>query len=66
VQALKKLIESEKIDCDFAMTRTCDVWTTQQQVDQFKAVYEGMKSHGFKYMEDVEFTEGEDAEVVSD
>ncbi|PQE14213.1 FAD dependent oxidoreductase superfamily protein [Rutstroemia sp. NJR-2017a BVV2] len=65
VQALKELIERENIECDFVMTRTCDVWTTQQQVDQFKAVYEGMKSHGFKYMEDVEFTEGEDAEVIS-
>ncbi|PQE31251.1 FAD dependent oxidoreductase superfamily protein [Rutstroemia sp. NJR-2017a WRK4] len=65
VQALKELIERENIECDFVMTRTCDVWTTQQQVDQFKAVYEGMKSHGFKYMDDVEFTEGEEAEAVS-
>lgn len=65
VQALRELIEGEKIDCDFTMTRTCDVWTNKEQADGFKVDYQRMKSHGFKYMDDVEFTEGKDAEVVS-
>ncbi|KAM3077253.1 hypothetical protein ACMFMG_003283 [Clarireedia jacksonii] len=65
LQALRKVIEYEEIDCEFKMTRTCDVWTTQHQVDQFKVVYQKMKSEGFEYMDDVKFIEGKDAEVVS-
>lgn len=66
VQALKELILREKIDCDFTLTRTCDVWNNQDAADEAKAVYDRLcLKPELSYMEDVQFTTGEDAETVS-
>ena len=65
LQAIKQLITREKIDCDFTLTRSCDVWTNQAEADKMKALYETMVGHRFKYMEDVDFVYGKNAEGVS-
>lgn len=38
LQALKKLIEEENIDCDFTMARTIDVWCNEEAAKNAKAV----------------------------
>ena len=40
LRALKKLIKEENIDCDFIVTRTCNVFTNQEDVDKSKEDYE--------------------------
>lgn len=65
LQAIKELIAKEKIDCDFTLTRSCDVWTNQAEADKMKALYETMVGYGFKYMNDVDFIYGKNAEGVS-
>ncbi|TGO11851.1 hypothetical protein BTUL_0100g00290 [Botrytis tulipae] len=66
VQALKELILREKIDCDFTLTRTCDVWNNQDAADNAKAVYDRLRLNlKLSYMADVQFTIGKDAETIS-
>ncbi|KAM0133829.1 hypothetical protein ACHAO1_005950 [Botrytis cinerea] len=66
VQALKELILREKIDCDFTLTRTCDVWNNQDAADEAKAVFDRLcLKPELSYMEDVQFTTGKDAETIS-
>ncbi|GAB7348190.1 hypothetical protein MBLNU459_g6194t1 [Dothideomycetes sp. NU459] len=65
VQAIKAVVAKEKIDCDFTLTRSTDVWANQDAADKAHAVYEQMVAHGLKYMEDVDFTMGPAAEGVS-
>ena len=64
VQAIKEVVEKEKIDCDFTLTRTVDVWANQDAADKAKGVYDKMVGHGLKYMNDVHFTMGKDAPGV--
>lgn len=64
IQAIKKLVESEQIDCDFRLTRTIDVWCNEQAAEGAKKVYERMKGHGFAYMDDVDFHIGKNVEGV--
>ncbi|ESZ89547.1 FAD dependent oxidoreductase superfamily [Sclerotinia borealis F-4128] len=66
VQALKKLILREKFDCDFTLTRTCDVWNNQEAADKAKVIYESLRLNPkLPYMEDVHFTTGKNAETIS-
>ncbi|RHZ60856.1 hypothetical protein CDV55_106812 [Aspergillus turcosus] len=55
VQAIKKLVEREQIDCDFRLTRTIDVWCNEEAAKGARKVYERMKAYGFGYMDDVDF-----------
>ncbi|KAF7910336.1 uncharacterized protein EAE98_012152 [Botrytis deweyae] len=65
VQALKELILREEIDCDFTLTRTCDVWNNQNAADEAKDVYDRLLLNPeLSYMEDVQFTIGKDAETI--
>lgn len=64
VFAIKDLVEKEKIDCDFTLSRTVDVWCNEQAAAKAKQVYDLMVSHKLEYMRDVFFTVGKDAEGV--
>ncbi|EAW20232.1 NAD(P)/FAD-dependent oxidoreductase [Aspergillus fischeri NRRL 181] len=64
VQAIKKLVESEHIDCDFRLTRTIDVWCNEKAAEGARKVYERMKGHGFAYMDDVDFHAGKNVEGI--
>lgn len=64
VQAIKEVVEKEKIDCDWTMTRTTDVWCNQDAADKAKIVYDKMVAHGLEYMNDVDFTMGKNAPGV--
>jgi glycine/D-amino acid oxidase-like deaminating enzyme len=66
LRALKKTIEQEKIDCDFTLTRSIDVWCNADAAEKAKSVYDRMVSEGFEYMDDVIFYSGDNVEGVSE
>lgn len=65
LQAVKKVIQKENIDCDFTLTRSIDVWCNEESAQKAKAVYDRMMAEEFEYMDDVVFYEGDKAEGVS-
>ena len=64
VHAIKNVIEKEKIECDFTLTRTIDVWCNEKSAQQAKHIYDQMVGRKFKYMDDVVFYTGKTAEGV--
>lgn len=64
VQAIKKVVEEEKIDCDFALTRSYDVWCNEEAAVRAREMYETMKGNGFEHMDDVVFYTGKNVEGV--
>jgi hypothetical protein len=65
LRAIKKIIDEEKIDCDFTLTRSIDVWCNEDSAKKAEAVYQSMVSHNFEYMDDVVFYTGDKVEGVS-
>lgn len=64
LRALKKIIRDEKIDCDFTLARSVDVWCNEEAAQKAKAVYDEMVAEDFEYMEDVVFYTGDEVEGV--
>lgn len=64
LQALKEIIESQNIKCEFELKKTCDVWINEEEANLAKTNYEKMMQNGFSYMEDVQYFEGREAEEV--
>ncbi|KFY18620.1 hypothetical protein V493_08466 [Pseudogymnoascus sp. VKM F-4281 (FW-2241)] len=64
VNAIKKVIEKEKIDCDFTLTRTIDVWCNEESATQANQIYNQMVARNFEYMDDVIFYTGKAAEGI--
>lgn len=65
VLAVKDLVEKEKIDCDFQLTRACDVFIDQEYADKFTAAFEKIKASGATCVRQVQYTGPRDAEQVS-
>jgi hypothetical protein len=65
ITAIKNVVAKENIDCDFVITRTTDVWCNEDAAENAKASYDKMVAYGLKYMDDVDFYIGKDAEGVS-
>ncbi|CZR67121.1 related to oxidoreductase [Phialocephala subalpina] len=65
LDAIKKVIEKEKIDCDFTLTRTVDVWINEAAAKRATETYNLMASRNLEYMDDVFFSRSEDAENIS-
>ncbi|PYH92282.1 FAD dependent oxidoreductase superfamily [Aspergillus ellipticus CBS 707.79] len=65
MHVIKALIEREKIDCDFTLTRSIDVWCNEEAAVQAKGVYDLLLSKNLEYMKDVFFALGPDAEGIS-
>ena len=63
LRAIKRLIEQEKIDCDFTLTRSIDVWCNEEAALKAKAVYDRMADK-FDFMDDVAFYTGDRVEGV--
>jgi len=55
--AIKKAIEDEKIDCEFTMARSVDVWCQAKAAQQVKADIDMLVGLGLDYMKDVFFTD---------
>jgi hypothetical protein len=56
VLAVKELVEKEKIDCDFHLTRTIDVYLDAQNAQDTEAAYRELVKAGVVDMKDVAFT----------
>lgn len=65
LKAVKRVIEEEKIDCDFRLCRTIDVWTTKETAEDAREVYERMVAMNLEFMDDVDFHIGDEVEGVS-
>ncbi|KAJ5373478.1 FAD dependent oxidoreductase superfamily [Penicillium concentricum] len=65
IQAIKSLVEKEKIDCDFTLTRSIDVWSNEEAARKAKKLYDTLVSRDLEYMKDVFFVLGKDAEGIS-
>ncbi|KIW60860.1 hypothetical protein PV05_01043 [Exophiala xenobiotica] len=50
---VKRLVESENIDCDFELTRAIDVFTDQQTADMVLQTHNEMRSKGFSFPDDL-------------
>lgn len=57
-------MEEEGIDCDFVMTRCCDVLLTDDIYKQMKNGVEMLKEKNLSVMNDVYLAEGPEAEQV--
>ncbi|RDW77707.1 FAD dependent oxidoreductase superfamily-like protein [Coleophoma cylindrospora] len=64
VKAIKRIVEAEKIDCDFTLSRTIDVWCNEESAKKAKAVYDQMLENNFEYMDDVIFYTGKEVEGI--
>ncbi|KAK7894945.1 hypothetical protein LTR67_005684 [Exophiala xenobiotica] len=57
---IKKLVEQERIECDFELTRTIDVYTDERVAGPVVEGYMRMKeSEGYEFAEDLHFIPGE-------
>lgn len=66
ISALKKVIEENKIDCDFVLTRACNVHLTESAVKGCLKGIEALKKNPFtKVLDDIQLIEGKNAEVTS-
>lgn len=65
VQALKDLVERERIDCDFTLGRSMDVFLDEAQAVEAKGAYDELKESGLVSLKDVQYTSAKNAEIVS-
>lgn len=64
VHAVKQLVEEEKIDCDFVLTRACDVILDPGLAAETEAAFTEIANSGVANLTDVHFTKQKDAERV--
>ena len=65
VLAVKELVEREKIDCDFVLTRALDVYLDEAHTRSTHATYHELRRIGVADLGDIHYIEGSDAEAVS-
>lgn len=65
VLAVKELVELERIDCDFVLTRALDVYLDEAHARSTYATYQELRRIGVADLGDIHYTEGLDAEAVS-
>jgi hypothetical protein len=64
VLAVKALVEKEKIECDFTLTRACDAVLHEGLASDTEKAFRELQSTGAADLRDVHFTSGKDAERV--
>jgi hypothetical protein len=62
---IKHLVEKEKIDCDFILTRAVDVCLDQAHADKTKAEFEALLATREPSLQDVHYAGGKAAEMIS-
>lgn len=65
VLAVKELVDRERIDCDFVLTRALDVYLDKAHAKSTYAAYQELRRIGVADLGDVHYMEGPDAEAVS-
>ncbi|KAL4890099.1 phosphoenolpyruvate phosphomutase-domain-containing protein [Aspergillus ambiguus] len=64
LQAIKKLLEDEQIDCDFNITRNINVYMNDDDAERGRKTYEALVALGQSFTDDLYFTQ-KNAEAVS-
>lgn len=64
VHAVKELVETEKIDCDFHMTRALDVYLDADHANEVESTYKSLEELDILNLRDVAVTSGKAAERV--
>lgn len=64
IQVLKDIVEKERIDCEFTLTRSMDVFLEEEPALQCKRAVDVMWQSGVSSMKDVQFTPSQYAEGV--
>lgn len=64
LKAVKKLVEDEKIDCDFVLTRAVEAIMEDSVVEMKKSAVENLRNAGTEGMDDLYFATGVEAERV--
>lgn len=65
VKAVKELVEEENIDCEFTLTRTCDVYLDEELAKQTHDAFVELKKSNVANLDDVHLITRKDAERVS-
>jgi hypothetical protein len=65
VYAVKELVESEGLDCDFQMTRSLDVYLDAYHAKETEKAYRKLVEAGLADLKDTAFIPEEHAERVS-
>lgn len=66
LEAVKELVEKEDIDCDFVLSRACDVHLHSKSVDKAISNYYSMTKNPYlKYKRDVQIKFGDQARIIS-
>lgn len=65
VLAVKKLVETEKIDCEFHLTRAVDACLDQEHADKSKKEFDILLADGEPTTRDVHCAVGKEAEALS-
>lgn len=65
VTAVKELVEKEKIDCQFTLTRACDATVDEGLARETEEAFEILAKSGVANLKDVHYTRRKDAERVS-
>lgn len=66
VAAIAALVEKEKVDCDFTLTRSFDIYTDKEEAEAAKKYYDEFKVAGIakRTIDDLVWTDAEHAEEV--
>jgi hypothetical protein len=67
VLTIAALVEKEKIDCDFTLTRSFDIYTEKELAETAKRSYDELREArvASRTIDDLVWTEAENAEEVS-
>lgn len=67
VAAIAALVEKEKIDCDFTLTRSFDIYTNKEEAAKAKKYYDESKAAGVakSTIDDLVWTDVDHAEEAS-
>ncbi|KAL3446356.1 FAD dependent oxidoreductase [Aspergillus insuetus] len=65
VHAVKELVEKEKIDCDFVLTRACDATLDPELARDTHNAFTDLQKSGVANLKDVFYAHGKEAEQLS-
>lgn len=65
LQAIKKVLAEENIDCELNITRNMNVFTNEEDAKKVKKTYDALAARGLSFTEDLHYTPLKDAEGVS-
>ncbi|KAL3474549.1 phosphoenolpyruvate phosphomutase-domain-containing protein [Aspergillus californicus] len=65
IEAIKKVVAEEGIDCDLNLTRSMNVYLNEEDGEKARKSYETLVSRGLRYTNDIHYTSAKAAEKIS-